>query len=72
MDGKAYSDGFRFFLTHTLPKATRRYSPYSYDLSQQLFRTVCLIIMHDDSCSRPLVLAIFTPPRKVELDLTTH
>ena len=34
---------------------------------------VCLIIMHDDSCSRPLVLAISTPPRKVELDFgTTH
>ena len=34
---------------------------------------VCLITMHDDSCSRPLVLAIFTPPRKVEHDFgTTH
>ena len=34
---------------------------------------VCLMIIHDDTCSRLFVLAIFTSPRKVELDLgTTH
>ena len=34
---------------------------------------VCLIMVHDDSCSRSFVLAMFTPPRKVELDVgATH
>ena len=32
---------------------------------------ICLIMIHDDSCFRPLVLAIFTSPSKIELDFGT-